>query len=95
MTDQFKAELIEYGTAQLSKFKPKDLNLYKEPQVTKLLDQYGDKWMALNKALWAKRKEILSRQEEIPEEGLWVESEFNRAMVTIRNKFTAAYPVNL
>ena len=95
MIDQFKAELIEYGTSQLPKFKPKDLNLYKEPQITKLLDKYGDKWMALNKAIWAKRQEILSRPEAIPVDGIIVESEFNRAMVTIRNKFTAAYPVNL
>lgn len=95
MIDEFKAELIEYGTSRIPKFKPKDLDLYKEPQVTNLLDKYGDKWMALSKALWAKRQEILNRPDAISIDGPVLQTEFDRAVVTIRNRFTAAYPVNL
>ncbi len=95
MVDQFKQELIEFGTAQLHKFKPKDLDLYKELQISKLLDKYGDKWMGLNNILWAKRQEILQRPEATYIDGQILQTEFDKAVITIRNKFTKAYPLNL
>ena len=95
MIDQYKREFIEFGTAQLPKFRPDDLDLYKERQLTRLLDEYGNKWVALQKTLNAKKQKIMKRPEMIEIDVLALQACFDEATLTIRNKFTAAYPLNL
>jgi hypothetical protein len=95
MINEFKKELIDYGTAQLPKYAPKDLDLYKENDISLLLDRYTDKWVALHNVLRAKRKEILKRQQISSIECMDLQNEFELAVSTVRNKFTTAYPLNL
>ena len=95
MINEFKKELIDYGAALLPNYAPKELDLYKSLEISKLLDSYSDKWVALNNVLQAKRKEILNRPEITEVDLLTLENEFERAVVTVRNKFTSAYPLNL
>lgn len=95
MINEFKKELIDYGSAQLLHYAPKELDLYKSIEISKLLDCYSDKWVALNNMLQAKRKEILNRPEINQVDLLTLENEFERAVVTVRNKFTTTYPLNL
>lgn len=95
MINELKKELIDYGTAQLPNYAPEDLDLYKAAQISQLLDRYSDQWVALNNVLQAKRREILGRPEATEVDCLTLESEFERAIISVRNKFTTTYPLNL
>ena len=95
MINDFKKELIEYGTAQLPKYAPRDLELYRENDISLFLDKYTDKWVALHNLLRAKRKEILKRREINSLDCMDLQNEFETAVATVRNKFTTTYPLNL
>ena len=93
MIDQLKKELLECGYYELPNYAPKDLDLNNTSRIDRLLDNYSNKWIALQELLRLRRQEIIKKTENISLDRRELQEELEDAIITVRKKFTTAYPL--
>lgn len=93
MIDQLKKELLECGYSELPNYAPKDLDLNNTSRIDRLLDNYSNKWIALQELLRLRRQEIIKKTENISLDRRELQEELEDAIITVRKKFTTAYPL--
>jgi len=93
MINQLVKELLDCGYSELPNYAPKDLDLNNVSRIDRLLDNYSNKWIALQELLRLRRQEIIKRSESISLDRQKLQQELEDAIVTVRKEFTTAYPL--